>query len=141
VTTEEEIRRLFDGWGKAIRAKDVDASLASYAPDVLAFDLINPLRYVGIDAVRARLENWFSSFAGPIGYENRDLTIAMGDDVAFSHSLNHVSATTKDGQRLDMYWRATVCFCKLDGSWTVTHTHSSVPFDMETGQVSLDLEP
>ena len=65
----------------------------------------------------------------------------MGDDVAFSHSLNHVSATTKDGQRLDMYWRATVCFRKLDGSWTVTHTHSSVPFDMETGQASLDLEP
>ena len=40
-----------------------------------------------------------------------------------------------------MYWRATVCFRKLDGEWTVTHAHTSVPFDMETWRAALDLEP
>src|SRR5205823_2973346 len=70
---ENEIRRLFDGWAGAIRARDVDGSLASWAPDVVAFDLIAPLRYRGADAVRKRLADWFASFAGPVGYEVGDL--------------------------------------------------------------------
>jgi ketosteroid isomerase-like protein len=40
-----------------------------------------------------------------------------------------------------MYWRATLCFRKIDGQWTVTHTHASVPFEVETGRASLDLKP
>ena len=51
--------------------------------------------------------------------------------MAFSHSLNRVSATTTDGEKLDMWWRATVCYRKIDGKWMVTHEHASVPFDVE----------
>jgi ketosteroid isomerase-like protein len=57
------------------------------------------------------------------------------------HSVNHVMGALKDGQRLDMYWRATMCFRKIDGEWTVVDTPTSVPFDMQTGEASLDLEP
>jgi len=138
---EAEIRALYADWAKAIRAKDIEGSLAHYARDVLAFDLIDPLRYVGSDAVRERLEQWFSSFDGPIGYENRDLSVTEGDDVAFAHSLNHVDATTTAGQKIDMWWRATVCFRKLDGRWMVVHSHTSVPFDMASGQASVGLRP
>jgi len=141
MSAEAEIRKLFEHWETAIRSKDLDGSLAHYAPDVLAFDLINPLQYTGSDAVRNRLESWFASFEGPIGFETRDLSITAGDDVAFAHSLNHVDATTKDGRKLDMWWRATVCFRRVGGHWTVTHSHTSVPFDMESGEASLDLEP
>jgi uncharacterized protein (TIGR02246 family) len=139
--SESEIRALFDRWAAAIRAKDADGSLANYGSDVCAFDLIEPLQYSGSDAVRERLENWFSSFEGPIRYENRDLRITAGADVAFGHSLNHVAATTKDGQTLDMWWRATVCLRNVRGEWVVTHSHASVPFHMETGKASLDLKP
>jgi ketosteroid isomerase-like protein len=61
--------------------------------------------------------------------------------VAFSLSLNRVNATKTDGKRLDMWWRATVCYRKIDGKWMVTHEHSSVPFDEESGKASLDLKP
>ena len=40
-----------------------------------------------------------------------------------------------------MWWRATVCYRKLDGRWLVTHEHASVPFDAQSGQASLGLEP
>jgi uncharacterized protein (TIGR02246 family) len=138
---EAQLRALIDDGVKAIRAKDVDGALSSYAPDVLLFDVVNPLRYIGSAAARTRLSDWFASFQGPIGYELRDLSIAAGDDVAFSHSLNRVNATTTAGKRLDMWWRATVCYRKLDGKWMVAHAHSSVPFDPETGKASLALEP
>jgi uncharacterized protein (TIGR02246 family) len=140
-TAEAEIGALLENQAKAIRAKDVNGSVSSYARDVLLFDVVNPLRSTGSDAVRKRLATWFESFEGPIGYQLRDLNITTGGDVAFSHSLNRVSATTKDGIELDMWWRATVCYRKLDGEWLITHAHSSVPFDAKSGQASLDLKP
>ena len=138
---QSQIRALIDAQASAIRAKDVDGSVAAYAPDVLLFDVVNPLRASGSEAVRKRLAEWFASFEGPLGYELRDLSITAGDDVAFSHSLNRVSATTKDGTKLDMWWRATVCYRRTGGAWQVTHEHASVPFDAGSGQASLDLEP
>jgi uncharacterized protein (TIGR02246 family) len=140
-TGDDAIRGLFEGWANAIRARDVEGSLAGWAPDVVAFDLISPLQYAGAGEVRERLADWFSSFDGPIGYENRDLRIAAGEDVAFAHSLNHVDATTTDGTSVDMWWRATVCLRKIDGDWRVTHSHASVPLDMETGRAAVDLRP
>ncbi len=141
-TTGTEIRTLIEDRVAAIRARDVDRSVSHTAPGVLLFDVVNPLQHRGADGERKRLEEWFSQFEdGPIGFELRDLSIAASDEVAFCHSINHVSATTTAGQTLDMWWRATVCFRKLDGEWMITHEHSSVPFDMETGLPSLGLTP
>ncbi len=138
---EAEIRALMYDTAKACRVKDAAALIANYAPDVLAFDLINPLRYEGAEAVARRATEWFSSFKGPIKYEITDLSIAASNETAFCHSLNHVSGTTTDGKQLDMWWRATIGCQKLDGKWMVTHAHSSVPFDTATGKASLSLKP
>jgi ketosteroid isomerase-like protein len=107
----------------------------------LSFDVVNPLQHRGSDASKKRAKEWFSSFEGLIDYEIRDLTITAGDDIAFSHGLSHVSATRTDGGQLNMWWRTTVCFRKIDGKWMVTHEHNSVPFDAATGKASLDLKP
>jgi hypothetical protein len=39
----------------------------------------------------------------------------------------NVSAAKTDGGQLDMLWRTTVCFRKIDGNWMITHGHNSVP--------------
>lgn len=140
-TDEAQIRTLIENRVKAVRAKDVNGAMSNVAPDALLFDVVNPLQSIGADAARKRAGEWFSSFQGPIGYEMRDLSITTGDTVAFSHSLNRVSATTTDGKKLEMWWRATVCFRRIDGKWMVTHEHQSVPFDPESGAASLDLKP
>ncbi len=138
---EAGIRELIDDRVKAVRAKDINGAMSNIAPDIRSFDVVNPLQYVGSDALRKRAEEWFSSFQGPIGFEIRDLNIATGGDVAFSHGLNHISATKRDGEKLDMWWRATVCYRRIDDEWMVTHEHNSVPFDMTSGKASLDLNP
>jgi ketosteroid isomerase-like protein len=94
-----------------------------------------------LEALRKRLEDWFSSFQGPIGHEICELNITAGDDVAFSHGLNRIIGTKTDGKKIEMYWRATGCYRKIDGKWMVTHEHNSVPFDPESGKASLDLKP
>jgi ketosteroid isomerase-like protein len=77
----------------------------------------------------------------PLGYEVRDVQVSAGEEVAFSHSMNHVQANTNDGKSLDKWWRATLCYRRQGNDWLVTHSHTSVPFDMTTGAASLDLKP
>lgn len=141
-TAEAQIRGPVQEQADAIRDKDVDGSLSSYAPAVLLFDVVGPLRSTGSDAARKRLTEWFASFRGPIAYELRDLTVTAGDDTAFCHSLNRVSATTTDGQKLEMWWRATMGLRKRDAAWMITHEHAWVPFYMDgTYSAAVDLKP
>jgi uncharacterized protein (TIGR02246 family) len=140
-TDEAQIRELIEAWVKAVRARDVNAMLANYAPEVVSFDAVTRLQLSGSDAVRKRAEEWVSAFQVPIGYELRDLHITAGTDVAFSHSLNRVSGTMTDGKPVDMWVRATVCFHKFDGKWLVTHEHVSVPFEVESGKALLEAKP
>jgi len=67
--------------------------------------------------------------------------VTAGADVAFCHYLNRVSGTMTNGTSVDMWLRSTVCFRKTAGAWTITHEHTSVPFDAETGQASLTIQP
>src|SRR5688500_14853808 len=140
LSTEAAIRALLETNAEAIRSKDVTAATAIYSPNVLLFDLIEPLQTKGIAALRARLTQWFSSFDGPLGFDLRELEITASDGIAFCHSLNHVKATTVEGKALDMQWRATLCLQNIDGQWMVVHSHTSVPFNMETMRASMNLK-
>ncbi len=138
---EAQIRQLIDGMAKALRAKDINGVMSNYAPEVVVFDIVPPLRYLGADAYRKNWEEWFATWQGPIGYEIRDLSITAGDEVAFSYSLNRISGTKKSGERPDVWIRMTACYRKINGKWLITHDHVSVPFDMETFRASVDLKP
>jgi PhnB protein len=140
---EARIRTLIDSRVKAVRAKDVDGVMSRNAAHIVTFDLPPPLQSTGSNALyRNGLEDWFASFRGPVGYEIRDLRITTGDEVAFCHSLNRISGTRTDGEETDVWTRATVCLCKIEGKWMVTHEHVSVPFYMDgSDRAALDLEP
>ena len=138
---EAELRALLSQVGAAIRAKDATAMVSRYAPDVLAFDVVDPLQYRGRDEVRRRAEDWLASRRGPIEFDMRDLVFSVSGESAFCHSLNHVAGTKTGGEAVDMWWRATIGFGKQDGEWVVNHLHSSVPFDMLTGKASITLKP
>ncbi len=138
---ETAIKRVIEGGVNAVRNKDIGGVMSLYAPEVVSFDIVPPLRYVGADAFRNVWEEVFSSFQGPIGYEIHDLNIAVGDDVAFAHSLNRLSGTMNNGQKTDLWVRSTACFRKINGKWLIVHTQVSVPVDLEHGKAVLDLKP
>jgi uncharacterized protein (TIGR02246 family) len=139
---EKQIRNLIDSWLKALRAKDVNGLISHYTPNVLLFDLAPPLHHSGVEVLRRGLEEWFSTFQGPIGYEVRNLEITIGGDIAFSNSINRLSGKRTSGEETDVWVRATVCYRKIDGKWLVTHEHVSVPFYMDgSDRAALDLKP
>ena len=143
MTTEEaQIRALVNEWANAVCKKDVDAIIVHYAKGIVLFDLAPPLKYVGVDAYRKSLEEWFATFEGPIGYEITDLEIAAGGDTAFLHCINQLTGKRNNGEETDVWIRATVGFRKIGGSWLVTHEHVSVPFYMDGSyRAAVDLKP
>jgi uncharacterized protein (TIGR02246 family) len=140
-TDEARIRALIEQRVMAVRDKDIDALMSPHAPDVVMFDALHPLQYAGAEKVRERAGQWFSWYQDAIGYEVRDLSITAGETAAFCHYLYRVSGTMTNGKEVNMWVRATVCFRKIDGEWMVTHEHTSVPFDAESGKASVDLRP
>jgi len=139
---EVQLRKLIEDWAEAVRDKDVDRYVSHYARNILLFDLAPPLEYSGTDALRKSLEEWFPTFDGGIGFEIHRLQISIGNDAAFSHSLNHISGTRTTGEETDVWVRATVGFRKVEGKWLVTHEHVSVPFYMDgSNRAAVDLKP
>ena len=138
---EAEIRRRIERLVEAIRAADLEGVKFIYAPDIVSFDVIPPLQHKGAEAQWKNWEDVFTVYQHPIGYEVRDLTITVGDDLAFAHSLNRISGTLRNGKRTAYWVRWTPCFRKIDGRWLIVHHQASVPFDPETGRPALDLEP
>jgi uncharacterized protein (TIGR02246 family) len=135
------IRALLDERVDAIREKNVDRLTAHLAPDVVAFDLVQPLEHLGAAGVEQRARDWFASFQGPIDYEVRDVDITASGDVAFSHCLAGVRGTRAGGEKIEMWWRSTICYRKVEGEWQITHEHDSVPLDMTSGKALVNLRP
>ena len=138
---ETLIRQRVEDWAKAIRAQDIDGVIALYAPDVASFDITPPLRFVGVDRKRRAWKESFAAFPGGIGYEVRDLNVTVHGELAFAHSLNHVTATSAAGRVTDLWLRWTACFRRIDGVWLVVHDHISVPADLAQGRAVLNLTP
>jgi uncharacterized protein (TIGR02246 family) len=138
---EAEIKRVIEGGVEAVRARDIDGVMSIYAPEVVSFDIVPPLRYVGAEAFRKVWEEVFFVYQGPIDYEIADLSITVGDDVAFTHSLNRISGTLATGQQTALWLRWTACFRKINGQWLIVHHQNSVPVDLEHGKAVLDLKP
>lgn len=141
--TEAEIRQVYDRWAKAFRAHDVDAIMSVYAPGdaLVAFDIVPPLQYVGKDAYRKDYEEFLAQYEGPIETEFRDLRIVVGDGVAFFHCLEKMSGTLKNGEKSEVWIRATSGLRKIKGKWLIVHDHISAPIDLNSGKAVLDLQP
>lgn len=139
---DDRIRERLEALARALRAKDVDALMANYAPDVVVFDLPMALQCRGAQAYRKNFESWFAMVQGPIGYEVHELRIATGGEVGFCHHLARVRTTRKQAGYWSDYWvRVTAGWRKMDGQWRITHEHISVPVDMATTKAVRDPRP
>lgn len=136
---EAPLRQLLADRVRAIRAKDVEAVAAQYDPDVVLYNLAPPLQTRGLD--RGAIRAWFDSYDGPIGCETADERYFVDGDVAFCHYLYRTSGTQTTGEEVDMWVRATLGMRRIDGAWKIVHGHDSDPFDMQTFQALLDLQP
>jgi ketosteroid isomerase-like protein len=141
---EARIRELMAGQETAMRARDAAWLVSRYGAELVRFSLAPPLAQSGPEQLNPEgRRTWFAGFDGEIDYEIRDLTVTAGEDVAFCHSLNRLTATPKGmSQPFDLWFRATVGLRKIEGTWRITHEHESTPFHMDGSfRAAVELRP
>ena len=140
-SNQARIRNLIDEWATAFRAKNIDGLMANHSPDIVLFDVPAPLQHRGAEAYRKDWERWLPTLEAPVGCEICELSVTAGDDVAFSHCLNRITSKRADGEPTSAWVRVTIGFRKIEGAWTVTHEHVSMPLDMDSANGACDREP
>jgi uncharacterized protein (TIGR02246 family) len=137
----EELWSLIEERVAAVASRDADVLAARQAADVLAFNVLPPLRLVGAAEVAPQTQAWFDGYARGPGYEVRDLQVDADGDLGYCAFLYHVTGVLHSGDRVSMWVRATLVCRRVDGRWVIIHDHESIPWDPATGMGMPDLEP
>jgi ketosteroid isomerase-like protein len=103
--------------------------MSLYSDDIVYFDVVPPLHFMGHEPVRRNFLRWFGEYSGPIALETHELDIAVSEDVAFAHMLHLDRGTMRNGSERELWLRSTVCCRRSDNRWLITDEHISAPLD------------
>jgi uncharacterized protein (TIGR02246 family) len=124
---EAAVRDVIEGWTAAVRRKDYAGILRNHSPDFVMFDVPPPFQSKGLEAYKTTWDLFFSWPRDPICFEVHEMNITAGADVAFVVASMGCSEPGADGKPKALDFRLTVGLRKIDGQWTITHEHHSVP--------------
>jgi uncharacterized protein (TIGR02246 family) len=118
---------LIQSWTAAVRRRDIDGILENHAADIVMFDVPPPFQSKGIEAYRKTWDLFFSWSSDPIPFDITEMTVTAGSDVAFAFAAMRCAGPGADGKPEALAFRLTVGLRKIDGQWTITHEHHSIP--------------
>lgn len=138
MTAQEQVQVL-DAYKAAVNAKDVDAFVSLYAPEITAFDMWGVWSYNGSEAWRKMVIEWFGSLGTErVVVETDDVHVMADNNVAVIHAFVTFKGISDTGQELRaMQNRFTWGLKNIAGAWKIVHEHSSAPIDFETSKVIL----
>ena len=125
---------------KALAASTADELTAFYDPnDIITYDYISPLQYVGATAVHTDVDKFFSKTKDLKG-NFVDLQVETDGRMGVAHSLQHFTWMDKNGKQQEAIFRVTNCYHKVNGEWKIFHMHTSFPIDPSTSKVEMNLK-
>jgi uncharacterized protein (TIGR02246 family) len=124
---EAAVSDVIEGWTAAVRRKDYAGILRNHSPDLVMFDVPPPFQSKGLEAYKTSWNLFFSCASDPIPFDAREMNITAGADVAFVVATMRCAEPGADGKPKSLDFRLTVGLRKIDGQWTITHEHHSVP--------------
>ena len=124
---EAAVRGVIESWTAAVRRRDIEGILENHSPDIVMFDVPPPFQSRGIDAYRKTWDLFFSWSSEPVPFDVREMSVTAGSDVAFIVATMRCAGPGADGKSEALDFRLTVGLRKIEGRWTITHEHHSVP--------------
>ena len=142
-TLNQAIDALFSRYQQAVLARDVDAFVALYDPDVQVFDTWGTWSYQGREAWRQMVQGWFSSLGEHEQLEVRvaEVRITPGTDLAVVTAAVTYAALLQGRELRAMSNRLTWALQHQAGQWRIVHEHTSVPVSFEDAKGMLQREP
>jgi ketosteroid isomerase-like protein len=125
---------------KALAASTASELLAFYDPkDIITYDYIPGLQYVGAKAVYADVDHFFSNTKNLKG-NFVDLQVETDGTMGVAHSLQHFTWIDNSGAQQEATFRVTNCYHKTNGQWKIFHMHTSFPVDPVTWKAQTNLK-
>jgi len=140
---EAAIRALEGNFAAALNAGNIEAMMKNYVTDnsLIVFDVVPPRQHIGADAYRKAWVGFFASFKGLPKISINDLGITVDGNLGFSHSIQHVTGTDRQGNPVDRTVRVTDGYRKIGGKWLIVLEHISVPVDLRTNKPDISSKP
>jgi ketosteroid isomerase-like protein len=121
------IRHVIESWLAAVRRRDIPGILQNHSSDIVMFDVPPPFQSRGLDAYEKSWGLFFSWSSDPVSYEILEMSITAGRDVGFVVATMRCAEPGPDGKPISLDFRLTVGLRKIDGLWSITHEHHSIP--------------
>lgn len=128
-TEETRIKALLEAWADAVRRHDLPAILAHHDPDVLMFDVPQPLQSKGIEAYEQSWDLFFRYHQPGTAFDIEEVAVTASQSVAFATAIMRcgAGASSKAAEKDGFLFRLTVGLREVDGAWRIAHEHHSVP--------------
>jgi uncharacterized protein (TIGR02246 family) len=140
-----KVQDVLENYKSAVYEKDAEKFLSAYAADVHIYDCWGNWECKGISSWRENVMMWFNNLreeGNLLKVDFNDLTIEENTNVAFVHcAVSYVAYSEESGEKLrQMTNRFTFGLKNVNESWLITHEHSSLPIDMQTGKGMFNLK-
>jgi uncharacterized protein (TIGR02246 family) len=124
---EAVVRKVIESWAAAVRRQDLEGILENHSSDIVMFDVPPPFQSKGIDAYRQSWDLFFSWSSDPVPFDITEMKVTAGSDVAFAVATMRCAEPGPNGEQKSLDFRLTIGLRKVDGQWTITHEHHSIP--------------
>jgi len=127
MNNEEQIKALVENWAGAVRDKDLNGIMAWHHQDIVMYDVPPPFKSVGLEAYKKTWDLFYSCEQGENSFQIADIHVIAGEEVAFCYTDMTCAYFDIDKRWIDLDFRLTIGFKKIDGKWWFIHEHHSVP--------------
>lgn len=138
------VQDILDNYKSAIYEKDVERYVSTFASDIHIYDCWGDWECIGISQWEEIVKEWFNGLSEEgvfLKTDFADLVIEENSDLAFIHCAVTFAAHNESGEKLrQMTNRFTFGLRKENESWTISHSHSSLPISIETGKGIFNLK-
>jgi ketosteroid isomerase-like protein len=138
----DSVLQVIDAYKSAVFAKDLEAFIALYHPEVCVLDLWAKWSYRGVNAWRTAVTEWFGSLGTERVIVDMDVLQSFATDglvvVSAFAVYKGVSAEGKDLRA--MRNRLTWALTPSPAAWKIVHEHTSAPLKPLTSKVMLGTE-
>lgn len=135
------ILKILDGYKQAVYEKNLSAFEALYDENISVFDMWGAnWKYQGIQSWMGMAQEWFSSLKDErVVVDFEEVQMKQSSEMAFVSAYVKYSAVSAEGATLRSLQNRMTCVLELkNGSWLITHEHTSGPIDHSTLKVSLN---
>lgn len=140
-----KVEYMLKNYKDAVHKKDAEKFLSAYADDVHIYDCWERWESKGISLWRESVVGWFNEL-NKDGYllnvDFNDVTIVENDNVAFVHcAVTYAAYKDNVEEKIRQITnRFTFGLKKVNESWLITHEHSSLPIDIQSGKGIFNLK-